>query len=182
MNKISINLLPKEVLLQRAHSSKFALVNKISIGMLVTVILITTGVMLIKISQNREIEQINNEVKLAEDNVIAQKSKEETLLALKNRLSSIQTLLGSDEKVKAMFNLIVFLIPPEIDLHDATVDKNGTIIASFNSKSLSAIDALFSSLSNKETNLNLVSSVDLDGISMGKGSTYRFALKIASIK
>lgn len=182
MNKVSINLLPGEILLERTHSSKLVLINKISISVLIIVILITAAMLLLKISQNKEIERINNQVKTAEDKVVAQRSKEETVVALKNRLNFIQTLMGSDESVTSMFNLSSSLIPPEINLYEAMIDKNGTMTASFTSKSLSAINSFFNNLGSKEKNSNLISKVDLDGISLGKDSTYRFALRISSIK
>lgn len=182
MNKISINLLPDEILLERAHSSKFALINNISISILIIVILITAAMLFFKISQNKEMEKMNNQVKTAEDKVVAERSKEETVFALKNRLNSIQTLMSGNESVTSTFNLIVSLIPPEVDLYEAMIDKNGMMTASFNSKSLPAINSFFNNLSSKEKNSNLISKVDLDGISLGKQSTYRFALKISSIK
>lgn len=183
MNKVSINLLPREILLERAHSSKFTLINNISIAVLVLVILLTSAVLLLKISQNKGVENINSQVKTAEGNVIALRSKEETLFALKNRLNSIQALIGGrDENVTGIFNSIITLIPPDVDLYEVTVDKNGTMTASFVSRSLPAIESLFRNLSDKEKNSNLVTKVDLDGISLGRDSTYRFALKISSTK
>ncbi len=182
MSKISINLLPHEVLLERLQSSKTILINRISIGVLIIVIIVTAIILILKISQNREVEQVNNQTKVAEDKVIAEKSKEETVYALKNRLNSIQSLFNSDKKVKDMFNLVVFLTPPKVILYDFAVDKNGTVVASFRSNSLSAISTLFDDLGNKEKNSNLISKIDLDGISLGKESTYRFSLRISSVK
>lgn len=179
MNKISINLLPQTVLQERIQSSKLSLVNKISIGVLVLVCFLTIGVLLLRVNQNRENDQITNQTKAAEDKVTSFSSKETTIFALKNRLDAISSKIGTDEKVKSMFNLIAYLTPSGVTLYDATVDKNGSVTASFTSSSLSGIDKLFSSLSNKETNLNLISKVDLNGISLGKDATYRFSLRIA---
>lgn len=178
LNKISINLLPHEVLLERVQSHKTNFVNKISIGILIIVIAVTAVVAIFRIIQNNEVARVNNQVAVAEKNLMAEKSKEEAVAALKSRLTSIQGLLGSDEKIKAMFNLILFLTPPEITMSDVTVDKNGTVTASFSSTSLASIDRFFADLGNKEKNSGLVSRVDLDGISLGKESAYRFALKI----
>lgn len=178
MNKISINLLPQAVLQERIQSTKFSLVNKISIGILIAIILLTATILLLRINQNQESNQVNNEVKIAEDKIISLHDKEAVVFALKNRLDAISSKLGSDEKVKSMFNLIVYLTPPDVVLYDATVDKKGTITASFTSSSLTSINKLFSTLSNKETNFNLISSIDLSGISLGKDSIFRFSLRI----
>lgn len=164
------------------QSHKSALVIRISIAVLIFVISITAVSLFLKVSQNKEIEDTNNQVQTAENNLAAQRNKEEVLLALKNRLNLIKSLSGGDEKVKSMLSLIIYLTPPDVDLYDASVDKNGTIAASFSSKSLTGVDTLFSNLSSKEKNSNLISKVDLDGISLGKDLTYRFALKISSVK
>lgn len=181
-NKITINLLPHEVLLERVQGSKTKFINKISIVVLILFIAITGAVVMFRIAQNTEVAEVNKQVAEAEKNLTAEKSKEETVAALKNRLTSIQALLGSDEKIKSMFNLILFLTPPEVTMSDVAVDKNGVITASFSSQSLAAIENFFASLSNKEKNSNLVSKVDLDGISLGKELAYRFSLKIFNTK
>lgn len=164
------------------QSHKSVLVIRISIAVLIFVISITAVSLFLKVSQNKEIEDTNSQVQTAENNLVAQRNKEEVLLALKNRLNLIKSLSGGDEKVKSMLSLIIYLTPPNVDLYDASVDKNGTIVASFSSKSLTGVDTLFSNLSSKEKNSNLISKVDLDGISLGKDLTYRFALKISSMK
>jgi hypothetical protein len=81
-----------------------------------------------------------------------------------------------------MLSLIIYLTPADVVLYDASVDKNGTVTASFSSKSLSSIETLISNLSSQEKNSNLISKVDLDGISLGKDSIYRFALKVFNSK
>lgn len=181
MAKISINLLPQTVLLERIQSSKTNFVYKVSISILVLVIIITVGVIFLRVVQNNENNKVNSAVKLSEDKVFSFKDQEQTVFALKNRLDMISTLVGNDAKVKTIFSLIIYLTPPEVGLYDAAVDKNGTMTATFTSTSLNAVDTLLSNLSNKEKNLNLISKVNLDGISLGRDATYRFSLKIFSL-
>ncbi|MFA5933327.1 MAG: hypothetical protein WCV81_03655 [Microgenomates group bacterium] len=178
MNKISINLLPQTVLLERIQSSKLSLVNKLSVGVLVAIILVTSGVFILRINQNQQNSQVAEKVKEAEAKVKTFSTKESEAFALKNRMDSISSKIGSDDKVKQMFNLIVYLTPADVNLYDASIDKNGVVTASFTSTSLASIDKLFTSLSNTETNFKLVKSVDLNGISLGKDSTYRFSLRV----
>lgn len=180
MNKLSINLLPQSVLLERIQSSKLSLVTKISIGILTVVILITGGVFFLRLSQNQENARIADQVKASEIKVKTFSTKESEAFALKNRMDSIASKIGTDDKIKEMFNLIVYLTPLDVTLYDAAVDKNGVITASFTSSSLSSIDKLLTSLSNPETNFKLVKSVDLNGISLGKDLTYRFALRVTN--
>jgi len=178
MNKISINLLPREVLLERIQSTKLSLVNKLSIGVLVIVIFLTVGVLILRVNQNNKNKEVMEQKKVAENKVSSLSSRESAIYALKNRLDTISEKLGTDEKVKTMFNLIVYLTPPDVTLTDVAVDKNGSITAAFTSASLAGIDKLFSSLSSKDTNLDLISKLDLSGVSLGKDSTYRFSLRI----
>lgn len=179
MNKISINLLPQSVLLERIQSSKLSMVNKVSIGVLLVAVIITSGVLLFRINQNQQNNAIEDAVKQAENKVKSYAVSETTAFALKNRLDVISQKIGSDDKIKQMFNLIVYLTPSDVTLYDASVDKNGVVVASFTSTSLLGVDRLLTSLSNKETNFNLVTGLDLNGISLGKDGIYRFSLRVA---
>jgi Tfp pilus assembly protein PilN len=180
--KISINLLPQEVLLQRVQNSKLVFINKVSIAVLVFVIILTGGVFALKISQNNLFTATNQKLSEAENQVGSMKQKEEQLYILKKRLASIEALLGTDEKIKTMFNLLLFTIPQGVIVNEITLDKNSNMAVSLSSSSLASIQALFNNLSNKEKIGSLISKVDLDGISLGKDNTYRFSIKIIASK
>lgn len=178
VSKITVNLLPPEVIIQRKHNSKLALVNRVSMVALVVLVFFSSTTLALRISQSFELQKAQKGLALAEGRVSSLKSREEQAAILKQRLDAIQNLMGTDAKRKAIFNLIIFLLPPEIQVSDIIVDENGNMALSLSSPSLRAIEVLTESLSNKEKSSDMVAKVDLDGLSVGKDSAYRFSLKI----
>jgi len=57
MGGISINLLPQDIILQRKQSSKLVLVNRISVGVLVTLVFFTSATGALRIMQNSELKE-----------------------------------------------------------------------------------------------------------------------------
>lgn len=179
MGGILINLLPQEVLLQRKQNSKLVLVNRLSIGVLVALVFFTSTTLALRIMQNSELEGAKNGLVYATERVSGLKSKEDKTLILKERLGLITILVEGDHIRKEIFNLVVYLTPPDMQISEALVDKNGNMTASFSSPSLSAVQTLVNNLSDKEKNSDLVTKVSLEGLSLGKDSIYRFTLKVS---
>lgn len=179
MGGILINLLPKEIILQKEKNSKLVFINRLSIGMLVALVFFTSTTGALRILQNSELEEAKKGLAYATERVSGLKSKEEKMFILKERLGLITTLIEGDVKRKEIFNLVVYLTPPEMQISEALVDRNGQLTATFSSPSLSAVQTLIGNLSDKEKNSGLVSKVSLEGLSLGKDSTYRFTLKVS---
>lgn len=182
MNKISINLLPQEIIFQRKQSSKLTLINRVSVAALVVMVFFASATLVLRLSQTGNLKKAEKNLAYAENKVSSLKYKESQLLMLKSRLASIQSIMDSDAKRKAVFNLVIYLTPPDVQISDIAVDKNGGLSVMMSTQSLYSIDALIASLSDKERSGGLISKIDMDGLSLGKNSTYRFSLKISSKK
>ncbi len=182
MAGILINLLPQEVLLERRQNSKLVFLNRLSVVLLIVLVFFTSATLALRIMQNSELEEANKGLVLATEEVNSFKERETQVLALKERLGLIQNLMEGDAKRKEIFNLIVFLTPPDMQISEALVDKNGNTTASFTSPSLTAVQTLINNLGDKEKNSNIVTKVQLEGLSMGKDGVYRFSLKITPDK
>ena len=63
-NKLSVNLLPQEVLLERKQSSKLSLINKISIVALVILMIITSTVFALRIFQGASFKKAKGKHRL----------------------------------------------------------------------------------------------------------------------
>ncbi|MDO8638688.1 MAG: hypothetical protein Q7R43_03870 [Candidatus Daviesbacteria bacterium] len=181
-NRLMINLLPSEVILSRKQYSKFSMVSKISAAALIILVFFTSTTLALRFSQTFEQKKVEEGLVMAESKVSDLKGKEGQVIALKQRLDSISSILGNDTKRKAIFNMVVFLIPPDMQVLEVNVDKSGNMSVTLSSASLSSIQTLFDNLGNKEKNSDLISKVDLDGISLGRDSVYRFSLKITPKK
>lgn len=181
-HKLSVNLLPQEILIERIQSSKLSLINNISIALLIVVILLTSATLGLRFTQNLELKAAQDNLVQAENKITSFKDKEVTLLSLKQRVASIQGLIGGDDKIKSIFNLVIFLTPADIQITEATVDKNGAMSLSLSTRNISSLESLILSLGDKEKNSGLIAKVDMDGLSLGRDGLFRFALKIVPTK
>lgn len=181
-NKLMINLLPLEIILDRKQHFKLKLISKISIIALLVLIFFTSSTLALRFSQTFALKSAEEGLVIAESKVSSLKDKEGQAIALKKRLDSIASILGGDSLRKAIFNMVIYLVPSNMQVLEVNVDKNGNMNIDLSSSSLSAIQTLTDSLGDKEKNSDLISKVDLDGLSLGRDSVYHFSLKIVPKK
>ena len=181
-NKLVVNLLPIEILLQRKQSSKLVLINRFSIVSLVALVFLASAALGLRISQNMALESAKQNFVMASEKVDSLREKEEDILVLKQRLGVIKTLFEADTKITGIFNLVIFLTPQDMRIANTTVDKNGNMIISLVATNLASVETLISNLGDKERNSDLISSVNLQGLSLNNGTDYRFTLNITPKK
>lgn len=179
MNSISVNLLPSEILLQKKHKLRLIVANRLSVAVLTLLIFSTSALLAMRISQGTELAKARQEKVSVEGKVSGLKNKEDQIITLKQRLGEIQTLLSADKIRKAMFNLFVSQISPDVSVTEISVDKNGAIDASLASSSLTTIENLIAALADKEKNADLVAKIDLERFSLGRSGVYYFDLKVS---
>lgn len=179
MKSFSVNLLPVEMILRRKQNLKLTLINRVSIIALVFLVFATSATLTLRLIQSKTLEREKKDLVFAEGKITGFKDNEGGILLLKQRLSKIQTLSGEDIPRKAIFNLIIYLTPQEIEISEIVVDRRGNVIATLSTSSLPAFTTLVDNLGDKEKNMNLIKSVNLENMSYGRDSLYRFSLKIA---
>lgn len=178
IGKLLVNLLPSEILLQRRQSMKLALVNKISIITLVILILLASGTLALRVSQNFNFKNAQQDLVAAEGKVAALKDKEAEMVALKQRLGSIKSLQGGDTKITSIFNMVIYLTPLGIQVTEASVDKSGNMIVTMVAPEIAMVESLIENLGDKEKSSNLISKVELQGMSLGRDFSIRLVFKI----
>lgn len=178
MSVLAINLLPPDVLREQEHRGKLSLINKISVSVLVLLTFFTSVTVALRVAQSSELSKTTDNFAYAQEKISTLKDKEEQLVILKQRLSMMQSLIGTDLKKKALFNLILYLTPLNTQITDLSIDKKGTIALSFNTDSLSNVDKLIGDLASKEKNSDLITKIDLDSFSSGRNGLYYATLKI----
>lgn len=177
-NHLMINLLPLEIILSRKQHSKLSLISKISVASLVVLIFFTSTTLALRFSQTFELKKSEQGLVLAESKVSNLKDQEGQAVALKQRLIAIDAILGGDAKRKSIFNMVIYLIPADLQVMEVNVDKNGNMNLVLSSASLTSIQTLINNLGDKEKNSDLISKVDLDGMSLGRDSVYNFSLRV----
>lgn len=177
MDKLSINLLPLELLAKQRQSGKVILINRISIGLLLALILLTSVLIALRLLQGNGLKDLNDNLALIEGRIQELKDKEIYVLALKYRLGSIEKL-SQDPKKVAVFNLIISLSPQDVTISQVNVDKTSTVSLTLSSFSLEAIDQLIKNLARKEMTSDLISRLDLESFARGKDGLFRLAIKV----
>lgn len=179
VSKMSINLLPQEILAERRQGSKLSILNKLSIGLLVLMVFLSSSTVALKLSQNKQLQTTQDNLVHAQTAANSLQPRAVQVASLKQRLGTVQSLEGKDAKIKAIFNLIAALTPADIRVADLNVDANGQMTMAATTQSLSSFGTLIAALKDKGKTSGLIAKVELDGLSIGRDSTYRFGLKIA---
>lgn len=182
MIKLSVNLLPREIIIQRTHNSKILFINKLSIVALVLLVFFTSSAFTIRFAQSKELSGNEKNLALAQEKVTGQQVKEQNLIFLKQRLDTIKTLKSGDTKIKTIFALVAYLLPGDIQVTTASVDKAGNMSIALNSPSLLSLETLISNLGDREKNNDLIERVDMDSLYLGRESMYKVSLKITQKK
>ncbi|MDO8498442.1 MAG: hypothetical protein Q7S44_01525 [bacterium] len=177
VSKVAINLLPPEILQQRRHDARLIAINRISVGVLIVLIFFTSATLTLRFTQNNKLQKSEQALVYAQSQISQLGNKEANIAFLKQRLATIESLQGADITTRAVFNLILSALPSGVQITDLSIDKKGKVNISLTSGSLESIDALLASLTRQE-NDDFVARIDLDGLSVSKGSLYRLSLKI----
>ena len=178
--KISINLLPAEFLVEEIKKSKFYKVQAIGIGVVLVLIFLSVVTVSLRILQSNRIKSTEVEVANAENRVTSFSSKQAQLILLKNRLEAINTHLGTSSKTVEMYNLLDSLIPPSISIGTISVGAEGKVLVSASTEDFGSIDNMFSDMLNVEKNEGKVSKVLVDNISRGRDGTYRLSFTVVA--
>lgn len=180
MSKISINLLPAEILIKRQQSAKLTVINKISVSLLLLLIFFASATFALRLSQSLKLKDLNQNLVFAKDKVTSLESRESKVQIIKSRLSSIDKLSSGDSKLKDLFNLVILSVPQGIEVLDLSVTKLGAVTITLQTAKLELIESFFTNINSIDKNQVLVSKIDLDGFSLGKDLVYRVALKITA--
>lgn len=177
---ISINLLPKQEAEIVAKQKKFKKVQFIGTMVIAGLLFLISATFGLVIFQNSRLKQSDSNLTQAKKDVEQSKTKEVTLLVLKDRIKEIQRLKDQPSKSALVLEMVNKLVPQSVSLSIISIDKNSNANLTLNSSDVEALDNLLSDLIDQQKNEDLVTSVTLDNFSRGKEGTYRVALKLKS--
>jgi hypothetical protein len=175
-----INLLPKETLIASRESDRIRLVNRITISIFMTLLFFTSVTLTMRFLQNLQYTKATGNLVSAQEQYSSLKDKEGYVYLLKQRLGLIENLT-SDNKKTAILNTVMSLIPSDISLTVISVNRTGGVTLTASTTSIDSFNSFVSALNSKEKNSNLISTVDLDSLSLGKDSVVRFSLTISPV-
>ncbi|OGE64343.1 hypothetical protein A3I48_03000 [Candidatus Daviesbacteria bacterium RIFCSPLOWO2_02_FULL_36_7] len=180
MAKISINLLPPEILAEQIKGSRFYKIQLIGITVILMMVFLLSLTVVLRILQNRSIVMAQVEMDAVLQQVSGLKSTEASLYILKNRLAVISKYLGVSSKQSSMYKLIDELIPSSAALNAVNVDKEGGVVLLLSVFDSDSLDTLITNLSQKESNEDKIDQVSIDSLNRGRDGIYRISLKIKS--
>lgn len=178
--KMSINLLPGEVVLNQAKQKRFLKIQAISVGIVLFFIFITSTTFALRIIQSQNTASAREGFDSAQAKVTQFSAKEAQLNILKNRINLIDSFTNKPSKQRAMFNLVSNLIPAAVIISTAGVDHSGNVILSAIVPDTSSLEEVLTNLLDREKNENRIAKVDLESLSRGREGGYRVNLKITA--
>lgn len=180
MNSININLIPQKVIQQEKRLGGLTFLNKISVAALIVMVFFGSITFGVRLLQRFNLQGANENLALAQSRVESLGDRDLQLALLKEYLSSITSISTLDEKRKAVFSLVIFLAPADIQFSDVNIGRDGNTVISASSTSLISIDKLLSDLVSPEKNAGIITKVDIDGLAYGKEGIYHFGLKVVT--
>ncbi len=178
MGKISINLLPAEFTQEEIKKGKFYKIQFIGISIILLMIFLSIVIISLRIFQSNRVRSVQIQAFEAEEKVASYSSKEASLVLLKNRLSAIQTYLGTSSKQAEMYNLVNSLLPPGLVLGAVSVGRQGAVSISALAPDAKTIDRIFSDLLDKEKNESKISKVSIEALNRGRDGIFRVSFKV----
>ena len=178
MAKISINLLPPEIMAQEVKRAKFFKVQFAGIAIVLAMVFLASLTLALRILQSRSIAVIQATLAQEEQKVSDLKDTQASLFLLKNRLNVINQYFGTSSQQSSMYKLLDKLIPVSVLINAITVDKTGGIILLATVPDSLVLDNLVSNLTTQETNEGKISQVSVETLSRGQDDFYRISFKI----
>lgn len=178
MTRISINLLPPEVLAKEQKEARFYKIQAIGIVIILIMIFLTSLTLALGILQSRNISVAQANIAGTEQKISSLKDTEASLFLLKNRLTTINEYLGVPSKQSSAYRLIDRLVPPQIAVNTISIGSTGEISLMALVPDGVSLDALMTNLTTKEQNEDKISQVSIENLSRGKDGFYRISLRI----
>jgi len=176
--RILINLLPPEFLAEELKRAKFTKVQTIGVGVVLVMIFLASLTVALRILQSYSISRIQKSLGQVEEKVLSLKSRQASMVLLKNRLATIDKYLGETSIQNSMYTLLDKLIPGSVTVTSLSVDKSGdtTIIAGVPDSA--SLDNLMSNLISPDRNEGKIKHVSIESLNRGRDGFYRLSLKI----
>lgn len=176
-DKITINLLPIELTLSKKERDRRNLINRLSIGGLILVIFIAAAVLIVRIGQTVKLQNLTSEIDNSKNSVQGYKEREGLLTILKTRLDGINSVAQLDPVQSQAFNVVISMIPDDIDIIEFKADKGGLVTLSGQTTNLFSLKSFFNNLVDPKVNQGKVSTVKIDSLSQ-RGDQVRFDLSM----
>jgi len=164
MEKINLNLLPEEFLIEKRLGSKRSLYLRISIIIFVTALILTSTILLLRLTQSQSLSSLESELEGSKTNIAGLKENETAVFMLKNRLDKITQISSKDSVPVQGYNLISSIVPAGASVTSFSMMKDNLITTTVETTDTTVLDELFTKLLNPEVNNGQITTVKLENI------------------
>lgn len=178
MVKISINLLPPEILEQQFKKAKFYKIQTAGIVIVLLLVFLSSLTVALGILQNRNISMASAQVTQAEQKAANLKNTQATLLLLDDRLKAINAYWGVSSKQSSIYKLITKLMPSSIAVTAISIDRNSAAVFPIVAPDSISLEDFIIQLTSKEENEGKISQVVVDNLNRGRDGFYRVSLTV----
>lgn len=178
MTKISINLLPPEIITEQSKNTNFYKIQFFGVAIILILIFLTSLTLALQILQNRNLVTAQAKLLESEQKVAGLKKTQVSLFILKNRLAVISQYLGVASKQASVYKLINKLIPSSVVISSISVDRGGTIVLLALIPDRESLDQTLNNLTDKERNEDQFNQVAVEALNRSKDGVYRISMKI----
>ena len=181
MSLININLLPSEFILEEIKKARFSKIQSVGIAILLLVFFLSSLIVSLRILQSQKVKQVENEISGIEQRISSAKTKEDSLVSLKDRLSVIDKYSSTQSKQAMMYSFIEEIIPSGLTVSSLTIDQFGSVYLSLNIPDAEFIDTLINALTDPGQNNNKIKEVSIENLNRGRDGVYRIALRLKAV-
>lgn len=178
MEKISINLLPKEFTEEQIKRTKFYKIQKLSIFIILLLIFFSILTVSLRILQSGQHSTNKAVAEEAEQRVAVFANKQASLVILSDRLKVIKQYFGVSSKQVEMYNLINALLPQGLLINQISLGGGEVLISAITSD-VQTIDRILNDLLDEGKN-EKISKIAIESFNRGRDGIYRINFKIAT--
>ncbi len=164
MERINLNLLPEEFLIEKKLGTKRSLYLRISIIIFVTVLILTSTILLVRLTQSQALGNLEGDLEGSKTNIVGLKENETAVFMLKNRLDKISQISSKESIPVQGYNLFSSIIPAGANVTSFSMLKENIINASVETTDTTVLDELFTKLLDPETNNGQITTIKLENI------------------
>lgn len=178
MNKLSINLIPKEVVEKEKQSSSRSFKIKIFVSILSVFVLISLSLIGLRLWQSQESNRVQDDLNKSVAKVSSYKEKEGLAFFLNQRLTDIKKIKSIESQESAAYNLVASLATGEIQIISINSTQKGSVNLSAESLSTQSIQNFLDRLIDPTKNQGGISKVIISSLSKTASNTFRFDLAV----
>lgn len=182
MERININLIPKEFTAEQIKRSKFIKVQAIGVSTILFMVFLASLVIALRILQSRNIQRVQSEVEQTQQVIEGFEGRQTSIFIIKDRLTTIGKYFGIPSQQADMYQLLEEILPPQFSVTSLSVDQKGSVSILGFLPDAGSLEDLVKALTSKDRNEDKISQISFENLSRGRDGLYRIGLKVTPKK